>query len=554
MFGKRLKYTQRYQEILSALLKNGLGFIVKDLGLLDFFSHLKKKKTGDPVIYSKSIAERIRLVLEELGPSFIKLGQIASTRVDLIPESIIRELEKLQDNVAPVPFENIKKSIEQELGQPLHELYKTFSPAPLASASIGQVHTAELHNGEKVAVKVRRPNIEEKIDIDLRILADLTKLMEEKLDWAKAYRLSDIAEEVSRSIRLELDYTEEAWNMEKIRRQLKDSPYCVIPSVYWELTTKKVLTMDYIEGTRLLDFAVQAYEAEKKQMAQQFVDCMFRQIFIDGFFHGDPHPGNIIITKDNKIALIDFGMAGRLTPSIKKDLASLIIALKNRDIDEIYYLFLKISETTDTVPDEQLYAAIEDIVEMNLDIPLEQISLAHLLGEFLQISYRYHIRMPADLTILSKTLFVMEGVIPHLDRELSIIEIAQSFGEKLIRERLKPGFFLKDLRKKFRRLQTFLSYIQENGLNLTKNGKIRIEISLPEITKLNKKIDRVSNQLSFSIILLAFSILMGGLIIGASISEVGTLLWNFPVIEVGGVVATLMFLWLLFSIIKHGKF
>jgi ubiquinone biosynthesis protein len=191
---------------------------------------------------------------------------------------------------------------------------------------------------------------------------------------------------------------------------------------------------------------------------------------------------------------------------------------------------------------------------MNMDIPLQQISLANLINNLMEISFKYRVRMPADLTILAKTLLTMEGILSHLDKDLSIIDMAHPFGEKLIRERLKPSKIMKETRNKLREIQTFLTQLMKSGSSITKDGKIHVEISVPEVKNLSKKLDRVTNQLSFSIILLAFSIMMVGLVVGASISNVKTFLWNFPVVEVGGVVATLMFLWLLFSILKHGKF
>lgn len=550
MIGKRLKYAQRYQEILSALLKNGFGFVIKDLGLLDF----KRKVEADSTMHSKSIAERIRFVLEELGPSFVKLGQLASTRVDLIPEPIIKELEKLQDQVAPIPFIEITHVIEKELGHSINELFLELSKEPIASASIGQVHIGQLPTGEKVAVKVQRPAIEGKIEIDLQILADLTNLMEEKFDWARVYRLTEIVDAVGRSLRLELDYTTEAWNGEKIARQLKADQRYVIPHIYWEYTTKRILTMDYIEGTSLKEFTQVGTVAEKKEVAKQIVDCMFQQIFLDGFFHGDPHPGNLFVLPNNRLALIDFGMVGRLSPTLKNDLASIVIALKRREIHEVIYILQKLGQGEEPIDSEQLYAEVEDIVEMNMDIPLNQISLANLMNKLMQVSLKHHLHMPADLTILAKTLLTMEGILSKLDNTLSIIDMAQPFGEKLIHNRLKPVSILREFRRKVRDVKIFINQLLETGNLLTKSGKIHVEISLPEVKQLSRKLDRITNQISFSIILLAFSILMVGLIIGASISKVDTILWNFPVVEVGGVVATLMFLWLFFSIIRHGRF
>lgn len=554
MMGRRLKHAQRYQDILTALIKNGFGFMVKDLGLVDFISNFNKQNAeADSILYSKSIGERIRLILEELGPTFVKLGQLASTRIDLIPKGIIKELEKLQDHVAPISAEEVIKIVEKELGQPIEILYKKFHEVPIASASIGQVHYAQLFSGQEVAIKVQRPHIEEKIDIDLSILADLAHLMEAKIEWAKSYRIKEIVEELSRNLKLELDYLNEARNGEEIALQLKAHQNILIPGIHWDLTTKKVLAMDYIDGLRLHDFMITSSIVEKKQIAKQFTDSMFQQIFIGGFFHGDPHPGNIFILPNNKIALIDFGMVGRLAPATKYGLASLIIALKYKDIEEVAYIITKIAGSDSEITD-QLYTDIEDIIGLYTNIPLSQIHFSDLIDKVMQVSFRYHISMPPDLTILAKTLVTLEGILSQIDPDLAIIELAQPYGAKLIRERIKPKTVLKESKKKLRKFLDVLTNLLKNSEAITKDGKIKFEMDIPEIRELIQKLNRTSNQLSFSIILLAFSILMVGLIIGASISRVDTILWRFPVVEVGGIVATLMFLWLLLSIFKSGRF
>lgn len=553
MVRKRLKYAQRYQEILYALFKNGLGFIVKDLGFLDFISS-KGKVKDESILVSTSIGERIRLTLEELGPSFVKLGQLASTRVDLIPRGIIAELEKLQDHVAPVPVQEVKQIIHNELGQPVEQLFTTFMDEPVASASIGQVHMATLKTGQKVAMKIQRPNIEETINIDLTILADLGQLMETKFDWAKNYKFTEIINELSKALKKELDYTIEAWNCEKIARQLKNHEELYVPAIFWDYTTKRVLTMEFVHGTGIREYARTATTVEKKRIARLLVDGMFHQVFIHGFFHGDPHPGNLIILPDKKLAFIDFGMCGHLSSRLKNHLASIIIAIKSRDIDEIVHLLLRVGGNLELIDNEQLYADVDELIELYLTLPMQQISLADLLQNLMEISFRYQIQTPADLTILGKTLLTMEGIISNLDKDLAIIQMAEPFGKKLIRERLKPTSIFKETRGKIRELQFLLSQLSKAGQTVAKDGKIRVEISIPELEMINKKIDRVSNLLSFSIILLAFSIMMVGLVVGAAISRTETFLWNFPVVEVGGIVATLMFLWLLFSILRSGKF
>ena len=247
-------------------------------------------------------------------------------------------------------------------------------------------------------------------------------------------------------------------------------------------------------------------------------------------------------------------MCGHLSSRLKNHLASIIIAIKSRDIDEIVHLLLRVGGNLELIDNEQLYADVDELIELYLTLPMQQISLADLLQNLMEISFRYQIQTPADLTILGKTLLTMEGIISNLDKDLAIIQMAEPFGKKLIRERLKPTSIFKETRGKIRELQFLLSQLSKAGQTVAKDGKIRVEISIPELEMINKKIDRVSNLLSFSIILLAFSIMMVGLVVGAAISRTETFLWNFPVVEVGGIVATLMFLWLLFSILRSGKF
>lgn len=555
MLRKRLAHAQRIQEIFAALIRNGFGFIVHDLGMFDLVGKVHRKKTvPDETIISKNIGERIRITLEELGPTFIKLGQLASTRIDLFPREITKELAKLQDDVKGVPFTKIKPIIEEELGQSLDSLFSQFSFTPVASASIGQVHRATLPTGEEVAIKIQRPNIEKTITTDLEILRYLATVLEQRTDWAKEHRVYDIVNELAASLLMELDYTREAKNSERCMASIKDLDYVHIPKIYWQYTTKRILTMEFIKGQKLEQFIQTASPEKKKKLALDFTNCMFEQIFVGGFFHADPHPGNIFITEEKRIVLIDFGMVGRLSPQMKYDLASLIIALRDEDLEEIAALVMKIGKMSDETDEDRLLIDLDNLLETYIHRSLHQIHISELYNEIFRICFENKIRIPADLTMLGKTLLTTEGVLARLDPELALIDLAEPFGRRLIRERFEPKTVFKKIRFKFRDMQKLFSELEAILRGIARRGKIRIEVDVPAIQELLNKLDRITNQLSFSIVLLAFSIMMSGLVVGAAIMKENTILWSFPVIEIGGVAATLMFLWLLYSIFKSGRF
>ncbi|GAE93954.1 ubiquinone biosynthesis monooxygenase UbiB [Gracilibacillus boraciitolerans JCM 21714] len=317
-----------------AFSRNGFGYVVKELGLDQLFPLprrlIVKRKQEE---YSKSVGIRIRSFLEELGPAFIKIGQMASTRPDLIPADVIKELEQLQDQISPVSWEEIRTILERELAAPLEDIFQDFDKSPIGVASIGQVHKATLKSGETVAVKVQRPSIEKTIHTDLEILHELADRAEDRLKSAAKYQIKDMITEFSKAIKEELDFINEGRNADLMARQFSDDKDLIIPKIYWPYSTKKVLTMEFIEGIKLNDLeALEKNGYATEQLAEKLVQVIFYQIFKDGFFHADPpHNGNVLALTGNRIALMDFGMAGRLSPEMKTHLASLIMAMVKQD-------------------------------------------------------------------------------------------------------------------------------------------------------------------------------------------------------------------------------
>ncbi|GEM02459.1 ABC1 kinase family protein [Halolactibacillus halophilus] len=560
MIGKHMRHLNRYKDIVIAFSRNGLGYVIKDLGLNDLHilpkkTMLKKEKQGAE---RKTLGIRIRRILEELGPTFIKLGQVMSTRPDLFPEDVIFELEKLQSHVPHFPYSQVKTIIEEELDQALFNVFDVFDETPLAAASIGQVHRAVLLTGEEVAVKIQRPEISKKIDIDFDILMEMAQLAEMRLDWAKRYQLKEIVEELKETLKMELDYTIEAHHMSRIKAQFRRDADIYIPDAYHYYTTKRVLVMDYVSGEKLKDIiASDTNDAVKKRLAEQIVDATFKQVLIDGFFHADPHPGNIMCLDDGRLVLLDFGMVGQLSPEMKQSFSELVIAMTKEDTKQMVAVLLDMGMAPDDINKKALTNDVDRLMMKYYRQSLKEISLADAIRELFQIAYKHKIELSSDFTLLGKTILTLEGTIEQLDPTLSLVEMAKPFGEKLLHERFRPDHLMdrmvdqwldwyglwRDLPEQLKQLRA-----------IVKKGKIHLDISLPDINLVLKKLDRVSNQLSFAIILLAFSIIMVGLIVGSALTGETTILWRLPVIEIGSFVAIGMFIWLIYAIFKSGRF
>ncbi|MGG1616117.1 ABC1 kinase family protein [Paenibacillus sp. NRS-1782] len=553
----RIKHAGRYREIAMALARHGFGYMVEEIGLFQLLS-LPRKWLMRETPESKTLGERIRLVLEDLGPAFIKLGQLASTRADLLPEPIIRELVKLQDQVPPFSAETARGILEQELDTSLEDIMARFDDVPLAAASIGQVHLGKLHSGELVAIKIQRPGVNRIIRRDLDILRELTAMAVKRWEWVERYQLSQMMEELGRSLIQELDYNHEARNTEKISLQFEQDSHIHIPKIYWDHTSSRVLTMEFLDGTHLgnrEELLRRGYDL--KDLAQRLVNSMLHQIFIEGFFHADPHPGNLLVLKNGSLAYLDFGMTGRLSEEMKNHLSSLIIALMRKNTDAMVRAIERLGLVEPDTDMNALRADLDKMREDYSDVPFSQVSIGNALNDLFGAAQRHRIGLPSDVLLLGKSLLTLEGVVEHLDPDLSILALAEPFGNKLLKERFSGRRIRGKLLGGATELVETLMELPGQARHLASiisKGKLKLEVTVPELEMLLRRLDQISNRLSFSIVLLAFCIIMVGLIIGSSLNHQANMLWNVPAIEIGFVVALLMVAFLLYSIFKSGRF
>ncbi|MFZ4452326.1 ABC1 kinase family protein [Salibacterium aidingense] len=552
-----LKHANRYRKIAAVLARHGFGYILQEVGLFHILS-LPKRLASDPNDFNMhSIGERIRLVLEDLGPTFIKLGQLISTREDIFPPSIIEEMEKLQDEVPPFPFEQARQIIENDLGRPLDDIYYTFSEEPIAAASIGQVHQAVLHDGHRVAVKVSRPHIKETIEKDIDILRDLARLFSQRFHWARYYRLQDVIEEYVDAIRDEVDYYVEARNTEKMRTNMASFPALEIPAVFEKYSSRRVLTITFLEGIKLAELGSSNKDFHKKELARSLTDAFLHQVLIDGFFHSDPHPGNIIFTDSDKAGFIDFGQVGRLNKAMRRQFINYVIAMTRKKPDQVADAIYGMADIPETIDHDQFAEDVYYLLAKYYEIPFHEIRFGEAINDIFATSHRYEIQIYKEYTMLAKAFITFEGIIEHLDPDLSIVEIAEPYGRRLAKEQMDPRKIAKDWLKEGMRQRNYLLDIPKefrDALSKLNNSHVGVEMKIPKINIFLNKLDRISNRVSFSIILLAFSIIMVGLIIGSTFGDSSSPLVRLPVIEISFIISFFMFLWLLYAIFKSGRF
>ena len=555
--GQKIRDIRRLNQILRILTKHGFGFAIKQL-------HLNEHAIGRGIIKTRvlrrfteppeSRAVRLRKVLEELGPTFIKLGQTLSVRPDLVPLDLCYELSKLQDRVPPFGYEDVKKQIKESFGSYPDKLFSSFDPIPIAAASLGQAHRAQLETGENVVVKVQRPDLRKMIETDIDILYTLAQLANRYMQDIKFFDPISIVDEFSRVITKEIDFTYEAHNIDKFCKNFKGSTAVHIPRVFWEYTKPKVITTEEITGIRMSDYLTQPHsDEEKKAVAANGANAILQQIFIDGFFHADPHPGNLFILPDNAAAFVDFGIVGRLDEDTRDVVVNLLIAVSTKNVSGI----IKALEMLGCVAEENSMRDfkhdISDFVERFYDIPLKQIEISTILPQAIELMTRHKLKIPPQFHVMIKALATMDGVARQLDPDFNTIAYTRPFVERLVHERHDPKRIYKDVLLYSSELLDILKIIPKDTYEIIKKikmGTLKIEFEHQGLSKFIAEMDKSSNRISFSLVISA-------LIIGSSLiimANKGPIVYGFPVLGIlGFVFAGLLGLALAIGVLRSGR-
>ena len=549
------RHVQRYREIATVLLKHGFGDLVATLELHRLLRLRRWRKHVSTNLPSHPTRdERIRMVFEELGPTFVKLGQILSIRQDVLPDSLVAELRKLQDTVPPFPGVQARGIIERELGQKVETLFGHFDEVPRASGSMAQVHEAITLAGDHVVVKVQRPGIQDVIETDLEIMSHLAGLIEKYVEGAKIFGPLNLVREFSKIIRRELDFTAEANHMERMTRNFSGNSGICIARVFRELTSRQTLTMEYVSGIKISHLAeLDEHGLNRETVAVAAIELMCDQIFTHGFYHADPHPGNILVQPGNVLCFLDFGMVGVLPVRYREQLSNLILGLVRRDESQITAAVFHLSGYSRYENRERIEADIANFIEDHLYRPLQDIRMGCVLNELTRILVINDIRMPPDFFILTKALTTIEGVSRMLAPDLDIIHVLEPFAMKLLRHRLSVKTITGQLVAGIGEVQSFLRDLPSDMheiITMFKRGEVKVKFQPSGLEDFIRTQDQISNRTVFAIVLAA-------LIIGSSLIVLSGIppKWHeIPIIGVVGfMISGLMGFALLYSIIKHGR-
>ncbi|HPR42042.1 MAG TPA: AarF/ABC1/UbiB kinase family protein [Candidatus Methanofastidiosa archaeon] len=549
---RNVKHMNRYRQIAQTMTKYGMGYVVDQIGLTKF---LPKGKTYDEdgKLRKRSLAVTYRTVLEELGPTFIKLGQILSTRPDIISKEYVNEFSKLQDNVKALPFEQISQEMEKELNKPLNTVFRSIDEKELASASIGQVHKAVLLDGTEVAVKVQKPGIERVIDTDLEIMKNLAGSLGNMMANRSPYEPVEIVEEFAKAIKRELDYNIEANNAKRLYRDFKDSDNVKIPKVYDKYTTKRLIVMEYIDGVKVSDILNKDYPCEdRKNIANIGAEAILSMIFEHGFFHADPHPGNIFVMGKDKIAFLDFGIMGKISKRNRKALISMLVCIVNRNPDKIADIILDLTGSEVERKDEFIWD-IEDLLDIYLGKELEEVDIGEFIENLTYIAKQYGIKMPSNLALLGKAIVMIEGIGRQLDPNFNATKVTRPYAQRMLKEQMRPSNLIKEwyenLSASGERILDLPDKVDKIVTNLS-TGEIKLGVGKGTFDQMSIHFERSINRLSFSIV-------VAGMVMASSLmfmADIGPRIYDLPLLGlVGFLISFALGIGLIRGIMQSGR-
>jgi ubiquinone biosynthesis protein len=494
------------------------------------------------------------MALEELGPSYVKFGQMLSSRPDLLPEDFIKELSKLQDDVPPFSFQEVKAIIKEQLGHSLGEMYEEFDEKPTAAASLAQVHRARMKTGEEVAVKVQRPGIQETIDADLHILGKLAKLAERHLPEAAVYEPVAIVDEFARTIHQELDFVREGRSADGFRLFFEKDETVHVPKIYWTLTATRVLTLEYIRGTKISDFArLDDLGLDRKKIAINGANLVLKEIFEAHKFQADPHPGNLFVLKDNVIAPVDYGLIGRVDQESVDQLSTLLTAIVEKDVESLTTVLLQMCRAKEPTQVGAIRHELADLLERYYAVPLKQLNMKEITGDVTGILRRCSLHFPQDMGLITKSLIALENLGCGLYPEFNVFEIMEPYARKLMVRKSDPVARLRELKKTADETVMLLNELPSDVREILakiKQNDIGMKLEHRGLERITSVLDRSSNRLSFAVVIAA-------LIIGSALvfqTGVGPNVFSYPLPGLAGLVAaSVLGLWLLIGIMRSGR-
>ena len=538
----------RFSQIARVLARHGFGFVFD-------VRRDRREKRGAEKLLAPNFGVRLRSTLEDLGPTFVKFGQLLSTRADIIPEGVLSELQKLQDTVAPIPLQVAQAVIEQELASSVGKLFVEFDPVPLGSASIGQVYKARLYSGEDVAVKVQRPEAPGRVEADLALMKDFATLLDARFADRIFIDVRELVAEFEGVIRRELDYGAEAQNGRRFAINFAGTPV-KIPKMYTELSTKRVLTMEFIEGSRFYNLQpLLLAPAERRRVATMGAEAIFKMAFEDGFFHGDPHPANLVLTPEGELALFDFGMVGFLSRGDIEALSRLFIAVIQRDADAALRGLEGLGIRYASEVRGALVQELREFLDRYSGLSVGEVTLGQALSELISLVRRYRISAPPVFPLLTKALVTAESLSRSIDPTINVYEIARPYASRLIRERYEPQSLLERSRE---RAFEYARYLEDSPeqirqlLTALEDGEIEVTLHNRGLDELIGEVDVLANRLVFVVVTAA--LLIGSSLweaVGSDDPEVTYL--GFHVVSLVGFILALVMATILLTIIFRSR-
>ncbi len=505
------RHLRRYQQVARILTRYGFGYVLTQLGIgRAIIPGLEKLRFSTADILRATLPERMRMAVEDLGPTFIKLGQILSTRGDLLPPEFISELEKLQDTVPPTDFSLIQAQVESELKRPLAEVFPQFDPVPVASASLGQVHFATLADGQEVAVKVLRPGVERTIGTDLDILIELAALAQKRTEWGQYYNVVSLAREFADTLRKEQNYQQEGENMDRYRQMFAGVAYIRVPKVYWETTTRRVLTMERIQGIKINDVAgLEAAGLEPALVARRNIELVLKAVLHDGYFHADPHAGNFLVLPNEVIALVDFGIMGELDDLERMGLVQLFVGLFREDAARVAGAMSDLGIATHAADMRKLTRDLDHLRMRYYGLDLEKIHAHSFFEDLMGLAFANRLVMPSDLVLVFKTIAMMEGIGLQLDPDLNIFQEVEPYVREVLIELESPVARLKDLAEQMRESSQAVMMLPrqlQRMLEQFESGEGNVGMELKGLDEPVRRVTAAADRLALALLAVAFVI------------------------------------------------